>query len=102
MQQLVPCDLCNRTFFPDRIEKHRKWCKGATPLRVTSVISLQSVNGTVSNANAQVGYNKEEAPSGGPMGSPPTKSITDLLSKMEIDKKDVLEATSNDHETETD
>ena len=28
VQQLVPCAQCGRTFFPDRIEVHIKWCKG--------------------------------------------------------------------------
>jgi len=28
MQQLIPCGLCARTFFPDRIEVHQRSCKG--------------------------------------------------------------------------
>ena len=31
VQQLVPCKLCGRTFFPDRIVVHQKSCKGSTP-----------------------------------------------------------------------
>lgn len=30
MQQLIPCTLCGRTFFPDRIEVHQRSCKGIT------------------------------------------------------------------------
>lgn len=29
MQQLVPCKLCGRRFFPDRIEVHQNSCKGS-------------------------------------------------------------------------
>ena len=28
MQQLIPCSLCGRTFFPDRIQVHQRSCKG--------------------------------------------------------------------------
>jgi len=28
MQQLIPCKLCGRKFFPDRIVVHEKSCKG--------------------------------------------------------------------------
>ena len=28
MQQLIACDLCARTFFPDRIGRHRATCLG--------------------------------------------------------------------------
>jgi hypothetical protein len=31
VQQLVPCPNCGRTFFPDRIGVHSKWCKGIKP-----------------------------------------------------------------------
>ena len=27
LSELVPCPSCRRTFFPDRLEKHRKNCK---------------------------------------------------------------------------
>ncbi len=37
VQQLMPCDLCGRTFFPDRIGVHKRWCKGEKPLKVRSV-----------------------------------------------------------------
>ena len=28
VQQLIACDLCARTFFPDRIGRHRATCLG--------------------------------------------------------------------------
>ncbi|GFY52832.1 uncharacterized protein TNIN_412661 [Trichonephila inaurata madagascariensis] len=28
LQQLVPCPLCQRTFFPDRLAIHKRSCKG--------------------------------------------------------------------------
>ena len=28
LQQLVPCPGCGRTFYPDRLEVHRRSCKG--------------------------------------------------------------------------
>ncbi|KAG8189292.1 hypothetical protein JTE90_019052 [Oedothorax gibbosus] len=28
LQRLVPCPLCSRTFFPDRLGVHKRSCKG--------------------------------------------------------------------------
>ena len=39
---MVPCEVCGRTFFPDRIETHRKYCKGLSPAKSLSVLSLQN------------------------------------------------------------
>ena len=34
MSQLIPCDICGRTFLPDRLDVHLRSCKGPRPQTV--------------------------------------------------------------------
>ena len=46
MQQLIACDLCARTFFPDRIGRHRATCLGMQ----SHVSNKDSVDGVADGA----------------------------------------------------
>ncbi len=55
MQQLVPCKLCGRKFFPDRIVVHEKSCKGSHSIKgkpaVPNIISNNNNNNSSNNNN---------------------------------------------------
>ena len=57
VQQLIPCSLCQRTFFPDRIEVHQRNCKGlinkAAAAGKGSTLSLRSIAATGQSATGQ-------------------------------------------------
>lgn len=54
MQQLVPCKLCGRKFFPDRIVVHEKSCKGDHSIKGKSAASNNNNNNNNNSINNNV------------------------------------------------